>query len=320
MAAVWNMASGQAVATLPEPELLMGNVAKFTVSVPMPNDSAKVELPLLREAASSGTKYVGLANDSVELLVKHKKALEVQSDRYSMRYDLYVQSFDSGTYILPSLEFLVGSDKVTSNPVNLKVIPVKAKADDKIDDFSDIAQPFEVNENLADKEQAGASVLVWWIIATAILLALLIVGYFFLGKKGKGILRGRPKLPYRVALEKLEKLRKRNLPKKGRTKEYYTGLTDAIREYLKTQFGIKTYEKTSSEILAQIEADNRLSTYADTLKSIFELSDFVKFARVSPAESENDRCMAEAVSFIQRSHPVEEETAKEGKARKGGAK
>lgn len=309
---------GQAVATLESSELLMGKTAKMEISVPLPSDTSHVEFPLLKEAELQKKKYVTFINDTIEMLVNHHKALVEEGGRYKMRYDLTIQAFDSGRYEIPGLEFIVDGKKVTSEPIELSVIPVKAKKDDKLDDFSDIMPPFETNPNPEEMEEEAASTLLWWLIGAGILLILGIASYFLFRNKGSIFSIVKPTPAYKQALDKLKKLQSQNLPQRGRTKDYYTRLTDILRGYLKKQFGVKTFEKTSAEILSQMDDRKELSDYVNVLKPIFETSDFVKFAKVTPSETENNKCMWEAVRFIEISHPTEQ--VGNADAQKGGGK
>lgn len=306
------MAKGQAVATLEAQELLMGNLLKLTVSVPVENDSVKVSFPLLESAAAQKKKYVGLANDSVELLTVSTRTYVPSTGGNEMVYHLQIQAFDSGRYVLAPFEFIVGNRKVETNPVTLNVLPVKVKADDQPDPFSDIAQPFEEIPDPGLLEEEEAASLVWWLIVAAGLL-LLALGIMFFKFRQTGKLPFIKSTPfYQQVLNKLEKLERQDLPSKGKTKEYYTRLTDIMRGYLNKQFGIRTFERTSAEIIADMQNDQELEQYSGTVNSIFETSDFVKFAKVTPSVVENQRCMSEARKFVEISHPEEQVEKKKG--------
>lgn len=303
---------GQVKASLDSEELLMGNTMKLHLLVPLSSDSAKVEFPLLKQAEAQKKKYVPILGDSVEIRLPYSRALEEEDGRFWMRYDLSIQSFDSGRFELPPFDFIVDGKSVSSNQVSLSVLPVKVKADDKIDDFSSVIPPFELNPNPEDLEEEGAFALIWWIIAGAILILLGAVGYLLLKKKGNIFKMTAPPSPYQVAIEKLKKLKSQDLPQRGKTKEYYTRLTNILRVYLKKQFNIKTYEKTSSEILMQVDADDRIEEFGPLLKGIFETADFVKFAKVNPLDVENNRCLDDAERFVNLSHPQDMDNEKKG--------
>ena len=53
-------------------------------------------------------------------------------------------------------------------------------------------------------------------------------------------------------MQRLETLRTENLCDKGQEKEYYTRLTDILRSYLDTRFGINAMEMTSSQIVKSL--------------------------------------------------------------------
>lgn len=311
--------SGQAVATLENDEMLMGTVMKLTVSVPLKTDSTKVAFPLLEEARKKGDKYVALLNDTVELRTDHTLSQEVREGKSWLKYNLLIQSFDSGRYTLPYFEFLAEGDTIRSNRLTLSVIPVKVKADDKIDGFSDIAQPFEIIPNPEELEEDTSSAWIWWLVGAAVLLLAIII-YLYIRFRRTGTLSpfAKPVPIYQQALKKLDKLEKQNLPAKGKTKEYYTRISDILRKYLNKQFGIKTLEKTTAEILHSVDNSEQVAAYGDTLKSVLETSDFVKFAKVTPSEVENSRCMQESRRFIIASHPHEE--VKNEKKKEGGKK
>ena len=311
--------SAQAVASLENDELLMGKTMKLTISVPVPNDTSKVEFPLLQQAVNARSKFVPLLNDSVEVLTSYTKTLEQQNNKDWVKYNMQIQAFDSGRYELPPFDFIVDGKKISSNRVSLNVIPVKAKADDQIEPFEEIVDPFELNPNPEEmKEPAG---FLWWLIPVAILLLAFIVFLFIRYKKtGSLSLLAKPLPPYAIALNKLRKLQAQNLPQKGKTKEYYTKLTDILRSYINRQFRLKTFEKTSNEILREIKEDERLSRFEGVIKSILETADFVKFAKVEPSVIENSRCLTDAERFIEASHPEVEDTKSKDKIKKGGNK
>ena len=305
----FNTVRAQVEATLEQQELLMGQTVKLTLAVKLPTDTAAVSFPMLEQAIRDKRTFVPLLNDTIELLVKHTVA-NIERDGANWRaYNLALQAFDSGRYVLPPFELMVEGKPETSNSLTLEVIPVKVKADDQLDPFSDILPPFEVNPDPeALEEETEEGLLIWWLIAAAFLL-LVIIGYLFyrFRQTGKFLPFGKPVPPYQQALSKLKKLQQQNLPQKGKTKEYYTRLTDILRKYLNRQFEVKTIEKTSKEILIEISADDRIEKYEGLLKSIFETADFVKFAKVNPSVVENGRCMTDAIRFVNATRPQDKE-------------
>ena len=58
--------------------------------------------------------------------------------------------------------------------------------------------------------------------------------------------------PYVLAMKALEEIKKEKLWQSGKTKEYYTQLTDTIRNYLDGELGISAMEQTSFESLSAL--------------------------------------------------------------------
>ena len=80
-------------------------------------------------------------------------------------------------------------------------------------------------------------------------------------------------------------------------KEYYTQLTDALRQYIKERFGFNAMEMTSTEILDRLR-ENGDQSMLDELKELFYTADLVKFAKYSTLLNENDMNLVNAINFI----------------------
>jgi RNA-binding protein YhbY len=80
-------------------------------------------------------------------------------------------------------------------------------------------------------------------------------------------------------------------------KEYYTSLTDTLREYIVNRFGFNAMEMTSSEIIERLRntGDQKM---IDELKELFQTADLVKFAKYETLINENDANLVNAVKFI----------------------
>ena len=66
-----------------------------------------------------------------------------------------------------------------------------------------------------------------------------------------------PKLPpHEQALKELDAIKQQKLWQQGRSKEYYTLITETLRRYMVDRFGINAMEMTSDEILALIGTGN----------------------------------------------------------------
>ena len=80
-------------------------------------------------------------------------------------------------------------------------------------------------------------------------------------------------------------------------KEYYTHLTNALREYIVSRFGFNAMEMTSSEIIENLRASGD-QKMIDELRMLFSTADLVKFAKYEIPMNENDANLVNAINFI----------------------
>ncbi len=99
------------------------------------------------------------------------------------------------------------------------------------------------------------------------------------------------------ALDKLEALRRKQLWQSGRTKEYYTELTDTVRIFIEESTGIRATEMTSEETMEEME-NQKWNVDSSLLRDIFMIADLVKFAKGEPLPHEHQRSYDEAVAFV----------------------
>ncbi len=148
----------------------------------------------------------------------------------------------------------------------------------------------------------------FWEIFRWVLLALAIAAAAFLGwwlythrKKIQEVLGTTApvdtRTPEERALESLETLRHKQLWQSGKTKEYHTELTDAVRTFIEETTGIRATEMTSDETVEAVESGKWIVD-SSLLRSIFTTADLVKFAKSEPMPYEHDRSMSQAVEFV----------------------
>ncbi len=281
--------------------MMMGSVNTLRLEV-VQDEGVKGEFPLLRNFGERG--YVTLLNDTIELRSDIKvDTTKVGSGRIQIDYKVPVQVFDSGYYRLPEFVNVAGRDSVRSSRLLLTVRPVNVKADDPISPLSDPAEP--ENPSIFDSLPDWL-VYYWWVI----LLALLLCGGGWWAwrryRKEGTILPSRPEPPaYDVALGRLQRLKARKLWESGQEKEFYTILTDILRDYLDGRFGIKAMEMTSSQIMDTLAADRTLRDPRQMMRQILDMADFVKFAMVRPLPEDNVKAFDNAVAFVEATRPVE---------------
>ena len=104
---------------------------------------------------------------------------------------------------------------------------------------------------------------------------------------------------YIVALRGLDKYRGDKFWAPEKQKTMYSGITDTLRTYIESRFDVNAEEMTTAEIFDALKGADDLTPelYAE-VKELFELSDFVKFAKHTASAEENARAIPTAVRFV----------------------
>lgn len=292
----------QLSASLDSASIMMGRVDTLRLIVQRDADTQGA-FPLFHKVVLGG--IVTLLGDTIELGAPRMDTLKREGRRITERLIVPVQVFDSGTYRLPPFVYVTASDSVVSNQVELTVMPVKVGENDAIADFKDVSEPSD--KSFWDWMPDWLYEL-WWIW---ILIILAIIASIYFGRKyrktGKFITlpeKPQPK-PWTVALERLEKLKSKNLWENGMEKEYFTELTDILRDYLYKRFGINAMEMTSNQIMRTLADQTDVKEKRTYVRKILAMADFVKFAKVRPLPADNVEAYDNAVNFVKETEIVE---------------
>lgn len=231
---------------------------------------------------------------------------DIGSGREEILQEIIIQSFDSGLYTLPPLAYTVGNDTVRSNELVLKVIPVPVDTMTTVHDFAGVTVPHTrlwdyLPDFVADY---------WWIYLVLVVIALAIAAWIIWRRnhRREAIEAEQvPSLPpYELAVKQLNELKAEKLCENSREKEYYTRLTDILRVYLDTRFGINAMKMTSTQIMRSVRAHDTTKPSAALMKQILEIADFVKFAKVRPLPDDNVKSFNQAVQFVEDTKPEPE--------------
>lgn len=319
-------------ASLDSARIIMGRVDTLRLIVDR-DKNVQGMFPLFRNVAKDG--YVTLVGDTVELRAPRIDTLKQDGARITERLTVPVQVFDSGFYSLPPFVYLTANDSVASNSVELTVYPVSVGENETISDFKDVTDPSD--KSFWDWVPDWLYELWWlWLL---IILGLGVIGWLSTRYRRTGKFiplpeKPQPK-PWTIALQRLEKLKAKNLWENGMEKEYFTELTDILRDYLNTRFGINAMEMTSRQIMDTLASQSDVKDKRAYVRKILDMSDFVKFAKVRPLPADNVDAFDNAVSFVRETEwhdnpaegaaatppPIPTAPAKSGASKKkGGAK
>ena len=118
--------------------------------------------------------------------------------------------------------------------------------------------------------------------------------------------------PYDAAMEELERIEGMRLPAAGLFKEHYTLVGDVIRTYLEGEFGIPALDRTSSEIVAEVNAADIDADGAIEMRWLFVDCDIIKFTGLEPDEYEAGLMVGRAREILEMVRPAETPPEPEG--------
>jgi hypothetical protein len=223
-----------------------------------------------------------------------------------------ITSFDSGSYLIPQKTFYfykneLLTDSVVIGPFPLEVttIPVDTTSFELNNIKGQFTYPVSFKEILP------------WILLVLIVAAMVYLIYKIIkNRRENKTIFGRPIIkdpPHIVALRTLDKIRNDQLWQNNKTKQFYTSVTDALRQYLEGRFNISAMERTSKEIIEELNGIELPKNEFEQLKELFELADLVKFAKYASSVEENEKAIPTAVRFVNATFLQEIEEGKDGK-------
>ncbi|MBO7300542.1 MAG: hypothetical protein J6U53_03940, partial [Tidjanibacter sp.] len=149
-------------------------------------------------------------------------------------------------------------------------------------------------------------------VGVGLLIASLVAGIVLLvirALRKRGIMESvKPKEPaHIVAIRSLETLSNQKLWQNGRIKEYYSRLTEILREYLEGRFGVMAMEMTTEEIVVAMKGVAITKKQMTSLSDLLTESDLVKFAKHTPAVEYHEEAYHTVYYFVEESKEVAEE-------------
>jgi hypothetical protein len=298
-----------AKATIQPAEILIGQQATINLEVIAPKGH-KITFPVYKDTLVNGIEVLDMP--VVDTVIAH----EVMT--LTKKY--IVTSFDSALYFIPTMPVLDGTDTIKSNSFGLKVAspPLSEATLDYLEQLKQ-AKSDSINfEKLGvyDIKDIQYPPFVWKDYILYIFLFLLLVGCIIALIIGIRLYRKKTELgfffkpktvlpPHILALNALNKIRDEKLWQQGREKEYFTELTDILREYIQKRFYVNAFEMTSDEILSAVHNIIEADSSYDSLSQVLKLADLVKFAKYKPFPNENDLSMVNSILFVNQTKQEE---------------
>ncbi len=292
------------------------SVAQVTVEAKL--DSAGIligqRMGITLEVSADAGKLVELPQlDSLQQIVpglEFVSATPVDTEyvnggkRMILTEKIYVTSFDTALYRIPPIQVKVDGKQYESKALGMKVITYEIDTLN-VDSIFGLKSEMEPPFVWSDWSQ------VLWLSIISVVIALILIYVAVRLKDNKPIIK-RIKLkkriaPHKAAMQKIAEIKEdKMLWQSEDSKEYYTQLTDTLRNYIKERYGFNAMEMTSFEIIQRLQEVNDEEAINE-LRELFQTADLVKFAKYNTMINENDRNLVTAIEYINQTKQEEEE-------------
>ena len=268
-------------------QLFIGQQTDLTLSVTY-DATQKLVMPDIKQGQEL------IPNIEVVTVGKPDTAVLNDGKRLTVSQAYTITPWDSSFYYLPPMQVTVDGQTYDSKSLALKVYTVDIDTL-HLDQFF---PPNGIMELTFLWEE-------WQLVAFAFLLLLLMMACIgvlvYHVKHGKPIvrfIRRKKKLPpHQVAMDEIERIKNERKWAEEDSKEYYTLLTDTLRNYIRDRYGFNAMEMTSTEIIERLISENNEEAL-DELREIFRTADLVKFAKYSTLINENDANLVSAIEYV----------------------
>lgn len=270
--------------------MLIGDQQHLTFKVKS-EPGIRIVFPQLQDTVVQGVEIIsGPVRDSV----KEKDGRWLFEEKY------VITAFDTGVYMIPPMPITVEGEEYNNV---LRTDPVAFVVNTYVVDAEkgnyDIVMPYAAPWTFAEI----LPYLLWTLLGVAIIL----LGWWLWQrhKKNKPLFAVKKEEipPYVKAIRSLDEIKGNKLWQAGNEKEYYTRLTDTVRQYLDDQFAIPAMEQTTGETMRSLDGCREVEAKErEKVADMLTTADYVKFAKFTPLQDENARYLDSAYDFVNQTH------------------
>lgn len=295
----------KATATIDSTNILLGDQVKLFLEIDHPKniDITFPEVP-------------DLLDGHIEVLSRSKiDTFELDDENFQKQIQSFIiTAFDSGSYHVPPLWFKIDlENRVDSIPTNSVTLNVHSFEIDTSRGPTDIKMPYDAPVTLKEALPYVFGVM----LIAAILFFIFYAIKRRMNKQPIFVLPKKPKEPaHIIALRELDRIKKQKLwQQPGKSKQYYSEVTETLRKYIDSLFHIPAMEQTSDETIESFRTQKDLlkEKTLQNLIQMLKLADLVKFAKYQPTPDDDNLTLMNAYFFINDTRPEDKtpETSKE---------
>lgn len=279
----------KATASLDSTNILIGDQVKLFLEIDHPKN-VNVEFPQVPDTIQNLIEVLG--HSQIDTFEMDNEELMKQIQSYT------ITCFDSGSYRIPPYWFTFEIngmvDSVPSNGVTLNVYSMQV---DTTKGPTDIKMPYGAPLTLKE--------VIPYILGVILIGAIIFLALYSIKRKKKNkpifVRPQKPKEPaHIIALRELDRIKNEKLWQKDKAKQYYSEVTETLREYIEDRFEIPAMEQTTDEILASFRVRKELlgDKSFNNLSQILSLADLVKFAKYRPLPDDDNLTLVNSYFFV----------------------
>ena len=275
----------------PRDSILIADQLEYGFQLDSLAEGTPVALPDFSGASNDTLTLVrGWQIDTTASLRVRQPGSKERAKLYSIRGSIVLAPFEEGLYHLPPIPVLRGTDTLLFEGLDMEVktMPVDTATFQIHDIKGQMRYPLTFREVLP------------WIGGLLLLSALVFLAVRLVQRRRRETGASKPKDPaYIVALRELDKWRGDKFWAPDKQKAYYSGITDALKNYIEDRFGVDAPEMTTAELFDALgQVEDLPAELREELREVFECADFVKFAKHTASQEENARALPTAVRFV----------------------
>jgi hypothetical protein len=229
-------------------------------------------------------------------------------------YRLELIAFEPGEITVPSIPLAVGSTTAKTSELTVSVRSTLSEDEAKVAS-STLAQAMPELESMAAPDPAPEGIVapdytVVWVLAIAALLGVLALAAVRLKKRKRERAVEAPPPPpprpaHEIALEKLALLEAAGHPKEDALKEFFSAISEILREYAGGRYGFDSLELTVDELMEALLPKQADGLDRERLRNLLVRADLVKFAKYRPTREEAVDVLAASRAIVDATKPKE---------------
>lgn len=228
----------------------------------------------------------------------------IEKEKTGSTTSFTVATYDSGTAILPPLQFSYTVPPDTARRVvatNPLIFTIRLVDVDTTQDIKDIKPPLSIPVTLAE---------ISLILGAIVGAGLLVYAFVQYRKRRKVGAIDEEHLPpprpaHVVALEELALLKEKRLWQQGLIKPYYTEVSEIVRRYFENRFGFLSLEQTTDETLGNLRRFSVAQPVLPQVETLLRRADLVKFAKYQPTIPEHEETLSFAFEIVDATKVIE---------------